>query len=47
MLGKRAADLFAGIAHAVDFVVAGGVIAVFAEADSLQELGKVPSLGIG
>jgi hypothetical protein len=40
-------DLLAGIAHVIRLRVAGRVVAVFAEADSLQELGKFPSLGIG
>jgi len=37
LLGKRAADLLAGIAHAVRLSVAGGVVAVFADGGSLKQ----------
>src|SRR5690606_25640026 len=37
----------AGIAHVIGFVVAGGVVAIFAEADALQELSELPRLGFG
>ena len=47
LLGKSAADLLARIAHVIGLLVSGGVVAVFAEADSLEELGKFPRLGIG
>ena len=47
MLRERAADSFAGVEHILSFGIAGGAAAVITEADTLQELGELPGLGLG
>src|SRR5579872_918176 len=44
---QRRADPLAGFDHPVGFRLRGGVCAVVAVADALQELGKFPRLSVG
>ena len=44
--GKRLADALASLDHPVRLRLAGGVLAVVAVVDPLQELGKFPGLRI-
>jgi hypothetical protein len=47
LLSKRAPDPLARIDHVVCLLIAGGMVAVIAEADALEELGKFPRLLVG
>jgi len=44
---KGGTDSLTGLDHPVGFGLTGSVCAIVAEADALQELGKLPSLRIG
>src|ERR1700749_2058083 len=47
LLGQSATDALASVDHVVRLLVAGRVVAVIAEAETLEEMGKVPRLLVG
>lgn len=46
LVGECAANAFAGVHHVIGLLIAGGVATIVTEADTLEELGEFPGLGV-